>query len=246
MVNGTLKKIYFSIFYNKFGLFFRYLIRHCFICNSQISLCRRQCSRSVTFWYGAGCGSGSSNPYLWLSVQLRPWIRIRILHFSSVTFKTQTKNIFMLISFWRYITSSFKHKKSRRSHKPVEIKVFLHFLLRVDGRIRIRNTGRTDRTRRMLGSNVQWCSETLTARLDLIHRTHSYKAAPPWENGQPAPPQVWTECWEGLEAVGGGGGGEGSLLTGFRPPNSRPRSLGSHLRPPHPLPIMMDMQSYNP
>ncbi len=26
-----------------------------------------QCWRSVTFWYGSGCGSGSSDPYLWLT-----------------------------------------------------------------------------------------------------------------------------------------------------------------------------------
>ncbi len=26
-----------------------------------------QCSGSMTFWYGSGCGSGSSDPYLWLT-----------------------------------------------------------------------------------------------------------------------------------------------------------------------------------
>ncbi len=51
----------------------------------------------------------------------------------------------MLIPFWFFegtFTSFFKDKKSKRSHKTVEIKVFLHFGLLVDGRIRIRTNQR--------------------------------------------------------------------------------------------------------
>ncbi len=55
-----------------------------------------------------------------------------------------TKSIFFSLSFYAYsflkvgtFTSSSKDKKSYRSHKTVEIKIFLNFLL-VDGRIRIR------------------------------------------------------------------------------------------------------------
>jgi len=34
-------------------------------------------------------------------------------------------NVFFLITFWRYISISFIDKKSKRSHKMVEIKIFL-------------------------------------------------------------------------------------------------------------------------
>jgi hypothetical protein len=29
--------------------------------------CQQKCCGSVTFWYGSGCGCGSSDPYLWLT-----------------------------------------------------------------------------------------------------------------------------------------------------------------------------------
>ncbi len=49
--------------------------------------------RDSVFWWAYGhkfwCGSGSADPYLWL---MDAWIRI--LLFSSVTFKTSTKNYF--------------------------------------------------------------------------------------------------------------------------------------------------------
>jgi hypothetical protein len=50
-----------------------------------------QCSASVTFWHGSGCGS--SDPYLWLTdPDADPGLdSMRILLFSSVTFKTQKK-----------------------------------------------------------------------------------------------------------------------------------------------------------
>ncbi len=64
------------------------------------------------------------------------WIRIRILLFSSLTFKTPTKKVFLLITFWRHITVN---KKSSRSHKKYESRFFLLFLLD-DRRILIRTS----------------------------------------------------------------------------------------------------------
>jgi hypothetical protein len=87
----------------------------------------------VTFCYG----SGSADPWHFatdLDLRIRSAdvrIRIRILFFSSGSFKMSTKNCFSL--HFHYF---FKDKKSYRSHKTVEIKVFLLFLLD-DGRIRI-------------------------------------------------------------------------------------------------------------
>ncbi len=60
-------------------------------------------------------------------------IRMRILLFSSVTLKCQQKIIFFspkflcIFLFEGTFTSFFEDKKSQRSHKTVEIKVFLHF-----------------------------------------------------------------------------------------------------------------------
>jgi hypothetical protein len=55
-------------------------------------------------------------------------VRIRILLFSSVADKKQTKNKdFCLLVFEGTFTSVFKDKKSKRSHKKVEMKDFLTF-----------------------------------------------------------------------------------------------------------------------
>ncbi len=71
---------------------------------------------------------------------LRIQIQIRTRIRRQWPFKCQQKLIcflsFLLITFWRYIYTILKWKKSQRSHKTVEIKVFL-FLLLYDGRIRI-------------------------------------------------------------------------------------------------------------
>jgi hypothetical protein len=60
------------------------------------------------------------------------WIRMRILIllFSSLTFKTQKKkmfqqNFFCILLFEATFPPFFKDKKSKRGHKTVEIKVFL-------------------------------------------------------------------------------------------------------------------------
>ncbi len=75
------------------------------------------------------------------------WIRIRIwiLIFSPLTLKTPTTNlkkVFLLFTFEGTLTSFFKDKKSKRSHKTVGIKVFLLFWLE-DRRIRIRTRALT-------------------------------------------------------------------------------------------------------
>ncbi len=95
------------------------------------SLCRneiasRQCSGYVTFWYG----SGSADPYL----------RIRILLFSSVTYQMPTNNYIYccLLLFEGTLTSFFQDKKYYRSRKQFFLTILV-FLL--DERsIRIRNS----------------------------------------------------------------------------------------------------------
>jgi hypothetical protein len=67
-----------------------------------------QCCGSVTFWYGAG--SGSVDPYISTTdVQIR--IQLRILLFSSVTFKIPTKKnfkMFFTFTFWKNIYIIFQ------------------------------------------------------------------------------------------------------------------------------------------
>jgi hypothetical protein len=66
---------------------------------------------------------------------------MRILLFSSLTFQTPTKNkfkkFFCILLFEGTFTSFFEDKKSKRSHKIVEIKVFLTifgiFCLMIEG-----------------------------------------------------------------------------------------------------------------
>ncbi len=56
--------------------------------------------------------------------------------------ETNLKKFFCIILFEGTFTSFFKGKKSKRSHKPVEIKVFLpyHFWLMIEGSRRPKNT----------------------------------------------------------------------------------------------------------
>ncbi len=67
-------------------------------------------------------------------------LRIRILLFSPVAFKNKmpTKIIFFAITLFEGTLTSVSKKKSERSHKTVEIKVFLTFFLLDFGRIHIR------------------------------------------------------------------------------------------------------------
>ena len=67
------------------------------------------------------------------------WIQIRILLFSSLTFKMPSKSnflnlVFLLISFQVTFTLFFQRLKSKRSHKTVGIKVFSsYFCLMMEG-----------------------------------------------------------------------------------------------------------------
>jgi hypothetical protein len=61
---------------------------------------------------------------------IRIWIRIRILLFSSLTSRRHQKliylkRVFCILLFKGTFTSFFKDKKSKRSHKTLESKVFL-------------------------------------------------------------------------------------------------------------------------
>ncbi len=117
----------------------------------------------MTFWYGSG--SGSADPYLWLMDPARIGIRmrIRILLFSPLTFKTPCikklifieKKLFRILLFEGTFTSSFKDKSKKRCHKIVEI---LLFCLMIEGSgsrrpknmwIRIHNTGKNVSLRKM-------------------------------------------------------------------------------------------------
>ncbi len=77
----------------------------------------QQCSRSMKFW----CGSGTGDPCLWL---MDPDPAIFIIDLQDAN-KKRIKKVLLLITFCRYIYIIFKDKKSKRSHKTVEIKVFL-------------------------------------------------------------------------------------------------------------------------
>ncbi len=83
-----------------------------------------QCCGSITFW----CGSGSADPCLWLMDPPDPDTFIFIIDLKDV----KKNNFFLkfsciLLSEGTF-TSFFKDTKSKRSHKTVEIKVFLTIL----------------------------------------------------------------------------------------------------------------------
>jgi hypothetical protein len=89
-----------------------------------------QCCGSMTFWIriwirgsmpltnGSGCGSGSSYFRHSPSFTNKKLIFVKVL---------------LLITFWRYMFIIFKDKKSKRSHKPVGIKVSYFFGLVIEG-----------------------------------------------------------------------------------------------------------------
>ncbi len=109
----------------KFGLHSVQRLEASIILSLSSVLCIVRGSVSETFCYGSGCGSGFSDPYLLLTDP------------DPALFVSFHKVILLIIFFESTFTSFFKDKKSCRSHKTVEIKIFLNFLL-VDGRIRIR------------------------------------------------------------------------------------------------------------
>jgi hypothetical protein len=85
-----------------------------------------QCCGSIKFWYGSGCG------YI-------PWIWMRILLFSSVIFKTSTKNSLFAYSFLMVHLHNFpkikRHKDVTKQYLGINV-VSLQFSLE-DRRIRI-------------------------------------------------------------------------------------------------------------
>ncbi len=91
----------------------------CFFTDSIFSHCYFLCSRSMTFW------CGSADPCLiWIQ------IRIRILLFSSLTFKTPIKKLiflkkFLLITFCQNTLHHFTKIKSSKEVTNQGIKVFL-------------------------------------------------------------------------------------------------------------------------
>jgi hypothetical protein len=120
------------------------------------------------------------------------WIRIRIrgsmpltngsgsLPFSSLTFKTLTKNKFKKKFFYFLLfgtfTSFFKDNKKKRSHKTVEIKVFLSRMLndrriRIRTRIRIHNTADATLSSMSLGKYVLYFFPVAESNLSRSGRT---------------------------------------------------------------------------
>ncbi len=79
----------------------------------------------MTFW----CGSGSVDPCLWL---IDP--NIFIIDLQDANKKQIKKFFFCTLLFEGTFTSFFKDKKSKRSHKAVEIEVFpYYFCLMMEG-----------------------------------------------------------------------------------------------------------------
>jgi hypothetical protein len=112
------------------------------------AILRRNTQRSPPAWTTT-CGSSCAR-YLPTNTSFAffPFLGIRdilvrivgILLFSSLTFKMSTKNKFFSPSFYAYsfLKVHLHHsseKKSQRSHRTVEMKIFFIFLL-VDGSIR--------------------------------------------------------------------------------------------------------------
>jgi hypothetical protein len=73
----------------------------------------QQCSGSVTFWYGSGSSEFGPVPL----TNRSGLIRLRILLYSSVTFKTSRKNNFFSLGFTPY--SFFKTHLNYSSKKKV-------------------------------------------------------------------------------------------------------------------------------
>jgi hypothetical protein len=69
-----------------------------------------QCCGSVIFWYGSGCGS--SDPYIWLTEPDADPVEKK--HKDPTEPDADSERWY-----------NYKNKKSKRSHKTVEIKVFL-------------------------------------------------------------------------------------------------------------------------
>ncbi len=83
---------------------------------------KNQCSG---FWFRSGCGSGAWDPYLWLT-GADSALFVRPTNFFSL-------RVFLLIPSSKYIYIILQWKKVIKSHKTVEIEVFLNFCLLMEG-----------------------------------------------------------------------------------------------------------------
>jgi hypothetical protein len=84
----------------------------------------------MTFWCGSGSESVSVDPYLWLmDPDADPDPAIFVVDLQDANKKLIYKRFFCILIFEGTFTSFFKDKKSKISHKTLEIKVFLTFLL---------------------------------------------------------------------------------------------------------------------
>ncbi len=80
----------------------------------------------MTFWCGSGSGSGSADPCLWLmDPDADPDPPIFIIDLQDANKIRWKKIIFCILFFEGTLTSFFKDKKSKRSHKTLGIKAFL-------------------------------------------------------------------------------------------------------------------------
>jgi hypothetical protein len=80
----------------------------------------------MTFWCGSESGSGSADPCLLLiDLDADPDPVIFDIDSQDINKKNFKQHFFCLLHFEDKLTSFFKDKKSKRSHKAVGIKAFL-------------------------------------------------------------------------------------------------------------------------
>jgi hypothetical protein len=82
--------------------------------NLEILMRHYQCCGSVTFWYGSGSPTSDKR------IRIRLHIRLRIMLFSSVTFKMELKNVSFSVFFAHYFLKLHLYHFSRiKIHKEV-------------------------------------------------------------------------------------------------------------------------------
>jgi hypothetical protein len=115
-----------------FSAFCRYI---CIIFQRQKVKKKSQSSRNQGFSYIFYWWQKDPDPYLWLmdpdpeGPKTYGLIRIQIRNTAWYWFKVWTIIRYSLITLWSYIYIIFSQIKSHRSHKTIEIKSFLLFLL---------------------------------------------------------------------------------------------------------------------
>ncbi len=121
----------------------RPLFLHFYGCRhvSSVANCYQQCCGSVTFWYGSG--SGSADPRRWLP-DLDPSFFVSSQQ--DACKKLVFFKVFLLITFWRYISISFLKYKIKKKSQNSRNQVFPTFFLLDSGRIRMARTIRIHNT----------------------------------------------------------------------------------------------------